>query len=55
MGIERYPIASKLLITDDDGGSNGSRNRLQKTELQNFANKIGLEISVCHFPPSTSK
>ena len=55
MGIERYPNAPKLLITADGGGSNGSRNRLWKTELQNLANETGLEISVCHFPPGTSK
>lgn len=55
MGVERYPVASKLLITADGGGSNGSRNRLWKTELQNLANETGLEISVCHFPPGTSK
>ena len=55
MGIERYPAANKLLITADGGGSNGSRNRLWKTELQALANDTGLEISVCHFPPGTSK
>ena len=55
MGIERYPVANKLLITADGGGSNGSRNRLWKTELQALANETGLEISVCHFPPGTSK
>ena len=55
MGIERYSNAPKLLITADGGGSNGSRNRLWKTELQTFANETGLEISVCHFPPGTSK
>ena len=55
MGIERYPAATKLMITADGGGSNGSRNRLWKTELQNFANETGLEIIVCHFPPGTSK
>ena len=55
MGLERYPAATKLLITADGGGSNGSRNRLWKTELQNLANETGLEISVCHFPPGTSK
>ena len=55
MGKERYPKASKLLITADGGGSNGSRNRLWKTELQNLANETGIEISVCHFPPGTSK
>ena len=55
MGIERYSHAPKLLITADGGGSNGSRNRLWKTELQTLANETGLEISVCHFPPGTSK
>lgn len=55
MGKERYPNADKLLITADGGGSNGSRNRLWKTELQAFANETGLAISVCHFPPGTSK
>ncbi len=55
MGTGRYPAATKLLITADGGGSNGSRNRLWKTELQTLANETGLEISVCHFPPGTSK
>ena len=55
MGKERYPDANKLLITADGGGSNGSRNRLWKTELQALANETGLSISVCHFPPGTSK
>jgi hypothetical protein len=55
MGKESYPNASKLLITADGGGSNGSRVRLWKTELQRFADETGLEISVCHFPPGTSK
>ena len=55
MAQEKYPAATKLLITADGGGSNGSRVRLWKTELQNFANETGLEISVCHFPPGTSK
>lgn len=55
MGQESYPAATKLLITADGGGSNGSRVRLWKTELQGFANETGLEISVCHFPPGTSK
>ena len=55
MGIKRYPSAKRLLITADGGGSNGSRSRLWKTELQAFANETGLEISVCHFPPGTSK
>ena len=47
--------AKKLLITADCGGSNGSRVRLWKTELQKLTDEIGLEISVCHFPPGTSK
>jgi hypothetical protein len=55
MGKERYPNATRLLITADGGGSNGSRVRLWKTELQRFADEIGLEISICHFPPGTSK
>lgn len=55
MGKERYPYADKLLITADGGGSDGSRNRLWKTELQSLANETGLAISVCHFPPGTSK
>lgn len=55
MGKERYPDATKLLITADGGGSNGSRNRLWKVELQKFANESGLEIEVSHFPPGTSK
>jgi len=55
MGTEHYPRASKLLITADGGGSNGSRVRLWKTELQRFADETGLEVSVCHFPPGTSK
>lgn len=55
MGKVSYPNATKLLITADGGGSNGSRVRLWKTELQRFADEMGLEISVCHFPPGTSK
>jgi len=55
MGKTSYPNASRLLITADGGGSNGSRVRLWKTELQQFADEAGLEISVCHFPPGTSK
>lgn len=55
MGKARYPKATKLMITADGGGSNGSRVRLFKRELQKLANEIGLEISVCHFPPGTSK
>jgi len=55
MGKESYPNATRLLITADGGGSNGSRVRLWKTELQRFADEITMEISVCHFPPGTSK
>ena len=55
MGRIAYPEAGKLLITADGGGSNGSRNRLWKRELQRFADEIGLVVSVCHFPPGTSK
>ena len=46
---------SELLITADGGGSNGRRCRLWKVELQRWADEIGLRISVCHFPPGTSK
>ena len=55
MGSRVYPQAKKLLITADGGGSNGSRCRLWKVELQRLADEIGLSISVCHFPPGTSK
>ena len=55
MGRETYPNARQLLITADSGGSNGSRVRLWKLELQKLADETGLEISVCHFPPGTSK
>ena len=55
MGSQVYPGAHRLLITADGGGSNGSRNRLWKWELQKLADDIGLQISVCHFPPGTSK
>ena len=55
MGHARYPLAQTLLITADGGGSNGSRLRLWKRELQNFADETGLSVSVCHYPPGTSK
>jgi len=55
MGRSTYAGAKSLLITADSGGSNGSRLRLWKLELQRFANKTGLSITVCHFPPGTSK
>jgi hypothetical protein len=55
MGKEQYQDAKEILITADGGGSNGSRNRLWKKELQAFATETGLAISVSHFPPGTSK
>lgn len=55
MGRERYPTATRIMITADGGGSNGRRNRLWKTSLQKFANETGLEVHISHFPPGTSK
>ena len=55
MGRVRYPKATELLITADGGGSNGVRVRLWKVALQQLADQTGLRISVCHFPPGTSK
>jgi hypothetical protein len=55
MGRSRYPAATELLVTADGGGSNGSRVRLWKVALQRLADHTGLRISVCHFPPGTSK
>lgn len=55
MGRARYPKATTLLITADAGGSNGARLRLWKWDLQAFANRTGLRITVSHFPPGTSK
>ena len=55
MGCKVYPEAKKLMITADCGGSNGYRVRLWKAELQKLADETSLEISVCHFPPGTSK
>lgn len=54
-GQRLYPQASKLLITADAGGSNGSRLRLWKLELQKFADESRLTLCLCHFPPGTSK
>jgi transposase len=54
-GQPAYPDAARLLICADGGGSNGYRTRLWKTELAAFAAETGLEITVCHFPPGTSK
>jgi len=55
MGKKLYGSAKNLLITADGGGSNSSRSRLWKKELQQFASETGLKIKVCHFPPGTSK
>jgi len=54
-GQRLYPEAKTILITADGGGSNGSRVRLWKVELQRLADETGLKIGVCHFPPGTSK
>jgi transposase len=55
MGRATYPAATELLVTADSGGSNSARTRLWKVELQRLANQTGLSITVCHFPPGTSK
>jgi hypothetical protein len=55
MGSQLYPNAENLLITADGGGSNGSRVRLWKIELQQLSTELGFPISVCHLPPGTSK
>jgi hypothetical protein len=55
MGHPLYPEARSLLITADSGGSNGAKLRLWKWELQRLANATGLSVTVCHFPPGTSK
>jgi len=55
MGTPLYPDADSLLVTVDAGGSNGYRCRLWKVALQQLADTIGLRITVCHFPPGTSK
>jgi len=55
MGKKRYPQAKALLITADCGGSNSSRTRLWKVALQELADDLGLRLTVCHFPPGTSK
>jgi hypothetical protein len=55
IGCKRYPDAKRLTITCDGGGSNGSRVRLWKLELQKLANELGIEITVHHLPPGTSK
>ena len=55
MGQLNYPNVQRLLITADGGGSNGSRVRLWKLELQELANELEIPIYVCHLPPGTSK
>lgn len=55
MGRKRYPKAKELLITADCGGSNSSRTRLWKVALQDLADNLGLRLTICHFPPGTSK
>ena len=54
-GRHRYPAATRLLITADAGGANGYRVRAWKQELAGFAHASGLQVTVCHFPPGTSK
>jgi transposase len=55
MGKKAYPGATELLVTADGGGSNSPRTKLWRVELQRFADASGLDVSVCHFPPGTSK
>lgn len=55
IGSDRYPEATRLVITADGGGSNGSRVRLWKRELQRLADELGINIEVHHLPPGTSK
>jgi hypothetical protein len=54
-GRSDYPSATRLLITADAGGSNSYRYRMWKAELARFAAETGLAVTVCHFPPGTSK
>ncbi len=55
LGKQRFPDAKELTITADAGGSNSYRTRLWKVELQKLADATGLKVTVCHFPPGTSK
>jgi hypothetical protein len=55
LGRQRYGRAKRVLVTADSGGSNGSRCRLWKVELQKWADETGLIVEVCHYPPGTSK
>ena len=54
-GKNLYPVATGILITADGGGSNGVRNKLFKRELQKLVNEIKIPVTVCHYPPATSK
>ena len=54
-GSNRYPAAKRLLITADSGGSNSPRTRLWRWELQRLANRTGLTLELCHYPPCPSK
>jgi len=54
-GLHHYPRAKALLISADSGGSNASRSRGWKYHLQRFADEFGLSVTVCHYPPGTSK
>ena len=55
MGLELYPSANEVIITADGGGSNSSVSKLWKTELQKLSDEINIPITICHFPPGTSK
>jgi hypothetical protein len=55
MGAERFPDATRLLVTADAGGSNGYRLRAWKLHLAKLATELGIELTVCHYPPGTSK
>ena len=55
IGSKDYPQAKEMVVVADGGGSNSSRGRLWKVAVQGLADQIGLTISVCHFPPGTSK
>ncbi len=54
-GVRNYPNSNAILICADGSGSNSSRSRLWKYNLQRFSDKTGLEVFVCHYPPRTSK
>ena len=55
MGADKFPVASRLYITANGGGSNGSRCRLWKVRLQDLADELLIPVEVSHFPPGTSK